>query len=54
MIRALTIGERARLSPGGFGPRYGGGRNDPRGRAAFDAWLEATRLEREAREGGRP
>ena len=48
--RALTSGERCRIGGGGFGPRYGGGRNDPRTRAAFDAWLERTRPEREALE----
>lgn len=47
MNRALTVSERARLSPGGLAPRHGGGRNDPRGRASFDNWLTATRQERE-------
>ena len=43
MNARLTQSERIALSPGGFGPRYGGGRNHPSRRAAFDAWLDATR-----------
>lgn len=45
--RGMNKLERLRLAPGGFGPRQGGGFNDPRGRRAFDAWLDATRHERE-------
>lgn len=47
MARALTQGERVALAPGGFHRRHDMRRNDPRGRAAFDAWLEATRAARE-------
>jgi len=48
MTRALSRSERIAASPGGFGPRHGGTRNHPSRRAAFDAWLEETRGEREA------
>lgn len=43
----LNQSERLALSPGGFHRRHDMRRNDPRGRRAFDAWLSATRDERE-------
>jgi hypothetical protein len=47
MTRPLTQWERIALSPGGFHRRADMRRNNPANRASFDAWLEATRGERE-------